>query len=74
MKYTISYIQTIIEEEGLSATILDHVSPSRVKDTELSVLFEEARDVLIRIQEYIDNNSGSDEGESDEDEDEFDDN
>lgn len=73
MKYTISYIQTIIEEEGLSAAILDHVSPSRVKDTELSVLFEEARDVLIRIQEYIDNNAGVDEEESDEDEDEFED-
>lgn len=58
--YTISEISDIIEEESLSYAIIDGVSPSRIKDVELSELWEEARDILIRIQEYIDLHIGED--------------
>lgn len=58
--YTISEISDIIEEESLSYAIIDGVSPSRIKDAELSELWEEARDILIRIQEYIDLHIGED--------------
>lgn len=58
--YTISEISDIIEEESLSYAIIDGVSPSRIKDVELSELWEEARDILIRIQEYIDLHVGED--------------
>lgn len=57
-------ILEIIEEENLSYAIIEGVSPSRIRDTILVDLWEEARELLIRIQEHLDNNM--------DDEDEFD--
>jgi hypothetical protein len=60
-RYTVSEIIEIVEEETLSFAILDAgISPSRIKDLQLAALWEEARDVLIRIQEHLDLHNGDD--------------
>jgi hypothetical protein len=65
-RYTVNEISEIIEEESLSYAILDAgISPSRIKDPELAALWEEARDVLIRIQEHIDLHAGDDDDDDD---------
>lgn len=65
---SVSDIVGIVEDENLSLAISDLVSPSRIKDTELAAMWEEARELLTRIQEYLDLHSGEDDDEYDEEE------
>lgn len=68
-KFTINELQELIDEESLSY-VIDTVSPSRIRDLELGELWDEARDLLLRIQEHMDQNAGEDEDDFlDEDED-----
>jgi hypothetical protein len=67
MKYSVNQIAEIIEVEGLEYAITNYCSPSSIRDEELATLWEEARDLLIRIQEYVDNHNGSDDYEDEED-------
>jgi hypothetical protein len=67
MKYSISRIADIIETEGLSYTITEYLSPTNIRDEELATMWEEARDLLIRIEEYVDNHNGTDDHEEDDD-------
>lgn len=68
MKYSINEVAAIIENEGLGYAIESYCSPSSIRDEDLSNMWEEARDLLIRIQEYIDLNNGSDDSDEDDDE------
>jgi hypothetical protein len=67
MKYSISRIADIIETEGLSYAITEYLSPTNIRDEELATMWEEARDLLIRIEEYVDNHNGTDDHEEDDD-------
>jgi hypothetical protein len=62
---SVSDIIEIVDDESLSFAILEGVNPSRIKDPTLSELWEEAKDILIRIQEHLDLHCGEEEDEDD---------
>lgn len=64
--YTISDIVGVVEDADLSYAIIEGISPSRIKDPELATMWEDARDLLIRIQEHLDNHGTDDEDSDDE--------
>lgn len=61
-------IAEIIDETDLAYAILEGISPSRIKDADLADMWDEGRDLLIRIKEHIESSNDDYDDELDEDE------
>jgi hypothetical protein len=67
-KLSVSQVADIVEAEGLGYAIKDYLGAGRIADPELAAMWDEAKDLLIRIEEYIEMNQGDgDDDETDED-------
>lgn len=55
MKYTVAELYDITQADGIGAT-LDNVKSRQIKDDVLADLWDEALDVVARIEQYLEDN------------------
>lgn len=66
---TVAEIYDIVDQNGLGECVIIRVNPDEIRDPVLSTLWEDARELLRTIEDYLESNSDNFDGIEEDEED-----
>jgi len=69
---TVAEVYDIVDQNGLGECVITRVNPDEIRDPVLSTLWEDARELLRTIEDYLESNADNYDGIDDDDEEEQD--